>query len=58
MTEGQLTILNQILLISMDSNNPKPDFDNFNAYSKFGQKAFLFTQVIIQKCKYGRVSGR
>ena len=58
MTEGQITILNQILIISMDRYNPKPDLDNINAYSKFGLKALLFTQVIVRKRKYGRVSGR
>ena len=36
MMEGQITILNQILIISMEDNNPKPDLDNINAYSKFG----------------------
>ena len=36
MTEGQITILNQLLIISMTHNNPKADLDNINAYSKFG----------------------
>ena len=39
-------------------SNPKPDFLNINAYSKFDENPLLFTQVIIQKRKYGRVSGR
>ena len=35
--EKKITILNQILIISMESNNPKADLDNINAYSlKFG----------------------
>ena len=36
MMKGQITILNQILIISMEDNNPKADLDNINAYSKFG----------------------
>ena len=39
-------------------SNPKPDVLNVNAYSKFGENPLLFTQVIVQKRKYGRVSGR
>ena len=39
-------------------SNPKPDLLNVNAYSKFGENPLLFTQVIVQKQKYGRVSGR
>ena len=39
-------------------SNPKPDLLNFNAYSKFDENPLLFTQVIIRKRKYGRVSGR
>ena len=39
-------------------SNPKPDLLNVNAYSKFDENPLLFTQVIILKQKYGRVSGR
>ena len=39
-------------------SNPKPDLLTVNAYSKFGGNPLLFTQVIVQKQKYGRVSGR
>ena len=39
-------------------SNPKPDFLNVNAYSKFGENPLLFTQVIVWKRKYGRISGR
>ena len=39
-------------------SNPKPDLLNVNAYSKFDENPLLFTQVIIRKRKYGRVSGR
>ena len=39
-------------------SNPKPDLLNVNAYSKFGENPLLFTQVIVQKRKYGRFSGR
>ena len=39
-------------------SNPKPDLLNVNAYSKFGENPLLFTQVIVRKWKYGRVSGR
>ena len=45
MTEGQITILNQILIISMH-------------IASLVKRPLLFTQVIIQKRKYGRVSGR
>ena len=38
-------------------SNPKPDL-NVNVYSKFGENPLLFTQVIVRKQKYGRVSGR
>ena len=37
--------------------NPKSDLLNVIAYSKFGENPLLFTQVIIRKRKYGRVSG-
>ena len=37
-------------------SNPKLDLLNVNAYSKFGENPLLFTQVIVQKRKYGRVS--
>ena len=39
-------------------SNPKPDLLNVNAYYKFGENPLLFTQVIVRKRKYGRVSGR
>ena len=39
-------------------SNPKPDLLNVNAYSKLGKNPLLFTQVIVRKRKYGRVSGR
>ena len=39
-------------------SNPKSDLLNVNAYSKFGENPLLFTQVNVQKRKYGRVSGR
>ena len=39
-------------------SNPKPDLLNVNAYRKFGENPLLFTQVIVQKRKYGRVLGR
>ena len=39
-------------------SNPKPDLHNINAHTKFGENPLMFTQVIIQKRKYGRVSGR
>ena len=37
---------------------PEPGLLNVNAYSKFGGNPLLFTQVIVRKQKYGRVSGR
>ena len=39
-------------------SNPKPDLHNINAYTKFGENPLMFTQVIIWKQKYGRVSDR
>ena len=39
-------------------SNPKPDLHNINAQTKFGENPLLFTQVIVRKRKYGRVSGR
>ena len=39
-------------------SNPNSDLLNMNAYSKFGENPLLFTQVIVRKWKYGRVSGR
>ena len=39
-------------------SNPKPDLLNANAYSKYGENPLLFSQVIVRKRKYGRVSGR
>ena len=32
-------------------SNPKPDFHNINAHSKFGENLLMFTQVIIRKRK-------
>ena len=46
------------ILRNLPISNPKPDLLNVNAYSKFDENPLLFTQVIIQKRKYGRVSGR
>ena len=39
-------------------SNPKPDLYIINAYTKFGENPLMFTQVIIRKRKYRRVSGR
>ena len=39
-------------------SNPKPYLLNVNAYSKFDENPLLLTQIVIQKRKYGRVSGR
>ena len=40
-------------------SNPKPDLHNINAYTKFGENPFMFTQVIIQKRKMdGRTDTR
>ena len=39
-------------------SNPKPDLLNVNTYSKFGENPLVFTQVILRKRKYVRVSGR
>ena len=39
-------------------SNPKADLHNINAHTKFGENPLMFTQVIIQKRKHGRVSGR
>ena len=39
-------------------SNPKSALLNVNAYSKFAENPLLFTQVIMQKWKYGRASGR
>ena len=39
-------------------SNPNPDLLYINAYTKFGENPLLFTQVIVRKRKYGRVSGR
>ena len=38
--------------------NPKPDLHNIDAHTKFGENPLMFTQVIIRKRKYGRVSGK
>ena len=46
------------ILRNLAISNPKPDLLNVNAYSKFDENHLLFTQVIMQKRKYGRVSGR
>ena len=46
------------ILRNLAISNPKLDLFNVNAYSKFDENPLLFTQVIIRKQKYGRVSGR
>ena len=43
---------------NLSISNSKPDLFNVNAYSKFGENPLMFTQVIIRKRKYGRLSGR
>ena len=35
---------------------PKPDLHNINTHTKFGDNPLIFTQVIIRKRKYGRIS--
>ena len=39
-------------------SNPKPYLLTVNAYSNFGENPLLYTQVIVRKRKYGRVSVR
>ena len=39
-------------------SNPKPDLENINAHTKFGENPLIFTKVIVRKWKYGRVAGR
>ena len=39
-------------------SNPKPDLHSIIAHTKFGGNPLMFSQVIIRKRKYGRVSGR
>ena len=51
--DNSINILQNLLI-----SNPKPNLLNFNAYSKFDENPLLFTQVIIRKQKYGRISGR
>ena len=34
-------------------SNPKPDLYYINAHTKFGENPLTFTQVLIQKRKYG-----
>ena len=46
------------ILRNLPISIPKADLLNVNAYSKFDENPLLFTQVIIQKRKYERVSGR
>ena len=46
------------ILQNMPISNSIPDLLNVNIYSKFGYNPLLFTQVIVRKRKYGRVSGR
>ena len=36
-------------------SNPKPHLHNINAHTKFGENPLIFTQVIIQKQKNGRM---
>ena len=49
---------NSVKIDDISISNPLPDLLNVNAYSKFDYNPLLFTQVIIRKRKYGRVSGR
>ena len=45
-------------LRNLSISNPKPDLHNINAHTKFGDNPLMFTEVIIRKRIYGRVSGR
>ena len=38
-------------------SNPKPDINNINAHTKFGENPLMFTQVIIRKRTDGRAEG-
>ena len=42
----------------MPISNPKPDFHNINAHTKFGENTLTFTQIIVRKRKYGRAYDR
>ena len=46
------------ILRNLPISNPKQDLLNVHAYNKFDENPLLFTQVIVRKRKYGRVSGR
>ena len=39
-------------------NKPKVELHNVNAHTKFHENPLLFTKVIVQKRKYGRVAGK
>ena len=45
-------------LTNLPISNPKPDLHNISAHTKIGENPLIFTQVMIRKQKYGRVSGR
>ena len=49
MCQGQITLKNWQ---NLPIGNPKPDLNNINAHTMFGENPFIFTQVIIQKQKY------
>ena len=38
------------------NSNTKPDYHNTNAHNKFGENPLIFTQVIVQKQKYGHMT--
>ena len=53
---GQITLSK--IEKKMPISNPKADLHNMNAQTEFGENPLVFTKVIIQKEKYGRVAGR
>ena len=38
---------------NLPSSYPKPELHNIKAHTKFGENPLKFTQVIVQKGKYG-----
>ena len=43
---------------NLSINNPKPDPQNINVHTKFGENPLTFTQVIVRKWKYGQTDVR
>ena len=55
MSQADNTVINWH---NLPMSNPKADLYNINTHTKFGENPLRFTEIFVQKWKYGGVMGR